>query len=84
VQLHFWTKTTAQVKNIFFFQTLKKNLKNIMNWLVFKFKNIFGKNMSNSVFNVARRFDYATLAEVTLIETIWGAGKLSGDDLKVV
>jgi hypothetical protein len=84
VQLHFWTKTTAQVKNIFFFQTLKKNLKNITNWLVFKFKTIFGKNMSNSVLNVARRFDYATLAEVTLIETILGAGKLSGDDLKVV
>ncbi len=40
--------------------------------------------MSNSVPNVARRFDYATLAEVTLIETIWGAGKLSGYDLKVV
>jgi hypothetical protein len=82
VQLHFWTKTTAQVKNLFFF--LEKNLQNLMNWLVFKFKKVFGKIMSNSVPNVARRFDYATLAEVTLIEIIWGAGKLSGDDLKVV
>jgi hypothetical protein len=62
----------------------KKNLQNIMNWLVFKFKFFFGKNMSNSVLNVTCRFDYATLAEVTLIETILGAGKLSGDDLKVV